>query len=241
MAQAFRVTENETHFNVSRVDAEPVQDGQEYTVKQEDGSYLIRKQEDVSELPTSIALPAYNATVKTALASFRSKRDRTEGVWEALQALSGPNGNGGTGHMVAKTVASPKAKKATAPRKREKASNGATKAERTPKVRSFKEIEPCKKKEDCKPAREGSKVAMLIDLLSQEGGTTIKEIEAKLSKTGRPVNARSWLGHSLRTVHGYGVRAKQVDGQERLFLAFPEGMRKAHPHKSREEDSKKGE
>jgi hypothetical protein len=237
MAHAFRITETgEDKFTVSREEGQAPAEGEEYTVAQEGGGYLVRRREDVGMLPDSIALAAYNATHSKPITRFGNRTARIDHVWDALMALSGPNKEGGNGHMTtkvktkersarkAKAAATPKAKKTA------KAVNG----ERKP--REFKEIEPIGNKDKIKAARAGSKVATLIDLLDQENGTTLKEIETKLSKTGRPVNARSWLGHSLRVVHGYGVKAKQVNGEERLFLACPEGMRKPLPHKSAEEE-----
>lgn len=132
--------------------------------------------------------------------------------------------------MVAKTAVKARGAKKSS-RKGKKV--GVAKGPKQP--RAFKDIPPVKSKNQIKAARAGSKVALLIDLLASEKGTTIKEIEAKLSKSGRPINARSWLGHSLRTVHGYGVKSKTVDGEVRLFLDYPEGMRKPLPHREKDE------
>jgi hypothetical protein len=236
MSQAFRIREQEDGYHVTREDVETPPEGQVIEPKQEDGSYLISKQEDALQLPTNVALSVYNATVTTQVARL-DKRARMEGVWEALQALSGPNSTGGTGHVATKIAVKAGGKS--------QKKSGATRKGKTaasPKEpKAFKPIEPARKKDDIKQAREGTKVALLIDLLSSEKGTTIQEIEAKLSKAGRPIKARSWLGHSLRSVHGYGVKAKMVDGQERLFLDYPEGMRKPLPHKSKEENGKSEE
>jgi hypothetical protein len=200
-----------------------------------DGVYYIRKMEDVADLPPAVALAAYNKCYNTDITKFRDKKIRIQRVWDALNLLSVPTNkpseNGEPGNMATKTKVKAQGKGSKTAKGKTK--NGATKGEREP--RSFKDIEPIKNKDKVKATRAGSKVSILIDLLSRDTGTTAEEIEKTLSKIGRPSKARSWLAFNLRTQLGYGVKAKKVNGEERLFLDFPEGMRKPLPHKSKGE------
>jgi len=75
---------------------------------------------------------------------------------------------------------------------------------------------------EVRAVKAGTKLALLIDELAREEGTTLDLLAAELSRTGSPVDAsgvRSWLSYDLRRA-GYGVRQ---DG-DRLYLVLPEGM-----------------
>jgi len=228
---SFKITETEEAVRVERIEASAEEAQAAFVNNPDEGVYFVRQREDVAMLPNRVAVAVYNATHGTPVVKFTNRATRIDRVWDALMALSSPvnkpKSEGGNGNMATKAATKASAKRARG----SKATNGA-KAER--QARSFKDIEPVKTKAKLKAARAGSKVARLIDLLNKDNGTTIQEIEAKLSETGRPINARSWLGHSLRQVHGYGVKARTVDGKERLFLWLPEDTRKPLDHKSPE-------
>ena len=106
------------------------------------------------------------------------------------------------------------------------AQNG-TETKTEEKTRAYKPVsyEP-KTRDQIKQVKFGTKIATLIDLL--HAGTTIAEIEKVLSTTGKPVNARAWLGYDLRTVAGYGVTD---DGAGNLKLKLPKGMSAPMEHK----------
>ncbi len=86
-----------------------------------------------------------------------------------------------------------------------------------------------KAKEDIRQVKAGTKVARAIELLA--GGVLITVFEAELSKTGRPISARGWLGYDVNKVVGYGV--KSYDSPEGLMvkLVYPKGMTKPLPEK----------
>lgn len=85
-------------------------------------------------------------------------------------------------------------------------------------------IEPVATRDDITAVRSGSKIAKTIDLLAE--GVEFNALRMALGNiTGAYL--RSFLGFSLRTRTGYGV--KTVDGQ--LKLAYPSGMRAPLPHR----------
>lgn len=73
--------------------------------------------------------------------------------------------------------------------------------------------------------REGSKQAMLVDLLSKESGATMSELLRGLSGGNRPwteASVRSGFGWDLKQ-KGYGVHSVFVDGVEVFHLVVPKG------------------
>src|SRR3989442_1024791 len=69
-----------------------------------------------------------------------------------------------------------------------------------------------------KVSRLGTKVAILVDLLSREQGATLGEVAEALSVTGSKVDsaiARSWISFDLK---GPRYRGKTVDGRTHLPL-----------------------
>ncbi len=102
-----------------------------------------------------------------------------------------------------------------------------------PSVRAIKAVDYAPKaKDELKVVRAGTKVATAIDLLSREGGILLSELEAELSKTGKPVSARAWLGYDVKSVVGYGVRSEPTDEGLRVFLVLPKGMKAPLAHKT---------
>ena len=79
-----------------------------------------------------------------------------------------------------------------------------------------------------KASRAGTKVSILVDLLSREGGASLAEVAEALSLTGSRVDiatARSWVSFDLKA-RGYGV--KTVD--DRVHLLLPDGMTSPPAH-----------
>lgn len=108
-----------------------------------------------------------------------------------------------------------------------KAAKPAVTTNRAPKPVDYKP----KLKSEIRAVKAGSKVATAIDLLNQDGGVLLTDLENELSKTGAKVNARAWLGYDVRSVVGYGVRSEQTDEGLRVFLVLPKGMTAPLPHK----------
>ena len=83
------------------------------------------------------------------------------------------------------------------------------------------------------PCREGSKQAILLDMLRRERGATMPELIEALSGGNKPwteVTVRSGFGWDLKN-KGYGVRSTfDADGTERFFLVLPEKFPKIPPH-----------
>lgn len=76
------------------------------------------------------------------------------------------------------------------------------------------------------PCREGSKQAILLDMLSRPNGATMAELIEALSGGNKPwteATVRSGFGWDMKQ-KGYGVRSQfDADGTERFFIVVPEG------------------
>lgn len=76
------------------------------------------------------------------------------------------------------------------------------------------------------PCREGSKQAILLDMLSRPNGATMAELIDALSGGNKPwteATVRSGFGWDMK-LKGYGVRsAFTADGTERFHIVVPEG------------------
>jgi hypothetical protein len=69
---------------------------------------------------------------------------------------------------------------------------------------------------EVRSVKSGTKLASLIDTLAREGGASIEELAAELSRTGSKVDAsgvRSWISYDLKRT---GLGVKQID--DRLYL-----------------------
>lgn len=173
----------------------------------EEGQYLVTEVADLDNIPTDIKLRIFNRTRAKASLKFPSKAAANEMTFEAIKVL----GSGKTRTTTEPTAKAPKAAKEKAPKVAKLVSYPAT---------------------ELKAARKGSKVALMIDLLSQEGGVELTELENQLSKTGKAVNVRSWIGYDLHKMHGYGVRSEHNDkGQVICFLVLPKGVKAPLEHK----------
>ena len=75
--------------------------------------------------------------------------------------------------------------------------------------------------------REGSKQAMLLDILSRPNGATMEELIAGLSGGNKPwteATVRSGFGWDMKQ-KGYGVKSVFAeDGTERFHIVVPEGF-----------------
>lgn len=74
--------------------------------------------------------------------------------------------------------------------------------------------------------REGSKQAVLLDMLSRPNGATMAELIEALSGGNKPwteATVRSGFGWDMK-LKGYGVRSSfDADGTERFHIVVPEG------------------
>lgn len=161
-------------------------------------------------LPRSVQIALFNTGKETKAVKFASADVLAEGAFANLG-------------QAATVMAPAPAKGSTTPK-----SPKAPAVPKAPKLVNY----DAKAKGDIKAVRDGSKVATMIDLLAREKGTTLEELEQKLSATGKPVNARSWLGYDLRTVTGYGVR--EDEKTHRLYIVYPKGMTAPLAHKTAE-------
>jgi hypothetical protein len=168
--------------------------------------FLVKTVEDLKGVDRKVQLALVNATRTTPIKKFADDAAAADAAFQALSARAQPT----------KAKAKAKAEGDAAP--------GAAKG---PKLIDY----PAKDKDAIKQVRAGTKVATAIDLLGQEGGILLSDLEAELSKTGKPVSARAWLGYDVKTVVGYGVRS-EVDGDDlRVFLVLPKGMKAPLAHK----------
>ena len=76
------------------------------------------------------------------------------------------------------------------------------------------------------PCREGSKQAILLDMLARPNGATMAELIEALSGGKKPwteATVRSGFGWDMK-LKGYGVRSSfDADGTERFHIVVPEG------------------
>lgn len=83
------------------------------------------------------------------------------------------------------------------------------------------------------PCREGSKQALLLDVLSTEGGATMDELVAALSGGNKPwteATVRSGFGWDMK-LKGYGVRSVfDEEGTERFVIVLPAGTKGIPAH-----------
>jgi hypothetical protein len=83
------------------------------------------------------------------------------------------------------------------------------------------------------PCREGSKQALLLDVLSREGGATMDELVAALSGGNKPwteATVRSGFGWDMK-LKGYGVRSVfDEEGTERFVIVLPAGTKGIPAH-----------
>ena len=115
----------------------------------------------------------------------------------------------------------------------------APKAEKAPKAKPAASaprrgtginLAPLKKAYAC---REGSKQALLVDLLNRPQGATMAELLVALSGGAKPwkeVTVKSGLNWDMNKVKGYGIRTTKRGDQDCYHLVLPEGMTSPVPH-----------
>ncbi|MFA5510805.1 MAG: DUF3489 domain-containing protein [Candidatus Kapaibacterium sp.] len=115
-------------------------------------------------------------------------------------------------------------RKAEAP-KAKAAAPAKPKAEKAPRARKGTNLLPPGGR--TVPCREGTKQAILLDMLSRPNGATMAELIEALSGGNKPwteATVRSGFGWDMKQ-KGYGVRSQfDADGTERFFIVVPEGF-----------------
>ena len=84
--------------------------------------------------------------------------------------------------------------------------------------------------------REGSKQALLVDLLNRPQGATMAELLEALSGGAKPwkeVTVKSGLNWDMNKVKGYGIRTTKRGDEDCYHLVLPEGMAAPVPHTPR--------
>lgn len=99
------------------------------------------------------------------------------------------------------------------------------------------------------PCREGSKQAILVDMLSRVQGATMPELLKALSGGEKPwleISVKSGMNWDMNKIKGYGIRTTKRAEFDCYHLVLPKGMDKPHPHQplkkspAKTEDKKEG-
>lgn len=81
--------------------------------------------------------------------------------------------------------------------------------------------------------REGSKQAILVDMLSRVQGATMAELLKALSGGEKPwleISVKSGMNWDMNKIKGYGIRTTKRDEFDCYHLVLPKGMDAPHPH-----------
>lgn len=83
------------------------------------------------------------------------------------------------------------------------------------------------------PCREGSKQAILVDMLSRVQGATMDELLKALSGGEKPwleISVKSGMNWDMNKIKGYGIRTTKRAEFDCYHLVLPKGMDAPHPH-----------
>lgn len=83
------------------------------------------------------------------------------------------------------------------------------------------------------PCREGSKQAILVDMLSRVQGATMDELLKALSGGDKPwleISVKSGMNWDMNKIKGYGIRTTKRAEFDCYHLVLPKGMDAPHPH-----------
>ncbi|QIG74992.1 hypothetical protein EVC26_073 [Rhizobium phage RHph_I72] len=204
--------------------------------------YVCESAEDLNQLSGPQAVALYNATAEeldTGLAPvkrFADKQAAAKRLWANLVDLEAARAEKkAEAERVARVEASAKNKPLkikTGPAKATDYPAPAPKARRTAGIN----LKPQKK---VYPCREGSKQAILVDMLSRPEGASMQELIRALAdgKPWKEVTVKSGLNWDMNKVKGYGIRTTFENEYERwlacdfessLSITFPRGF-EGHP------------
>lgn len=169
---------------------------------------------ELTALHNDLAASLGDAAVKR----FATKADAIRRTWAKLQAWKKEKPT-----RLQRVLSEGRAR--PAPKQTKAATKPATKPAKVRKRRGTNLLPTGEPVEAC---REGSKQAILVDMLSREEGATMPELLDALSGGRKPwtePTVRSGFGWDLKH-KGYGVRSRfSADGVERFHLLVPEGQR----------------
>lgn len=84
--------------------------------------------------------------------------------------------------------------------------------------------------------KEGTKQALMVDLLSRPEGATMEELSAALSGGNKPwqeVTVKSGLNWDMNKIKGYGIKTTKRGDVDCYHLVLPAGMTAPVPHTPR--------
>lgn len=176
----------------------------------------------IKSLDTKTLLALYNALVNKSTTKFASREKGEAQTIGAAKVAGAEEVNRILNTLGVKT---PEAAPAPAPKAETPKATPAPKADNKPRAKKGTNLLPpggapvaC---------REGSKQAMLLDLLRAEKGATMEELIAGLSGGNKPwteATVRSGFGWDMKQ-KGYGVKSEfDAEGVERFHVVVPEGF-----------------
>lgn len=207
--------------------------------------YVAASQDDLADLTGPQAVALYNVTAReldtglNEVTRFADKSAASKRLWANLQDLATSR------QEVAARVARVEASAKNVPLKiiSTKARDGAAPANKVdypaparptpPRRGTGINLAPQKKVYAC---REGSKQALLVDLLNRPQGATMAELLEALSGGAKPwkeVTVKSGLNWDMNKVKGYGIRTTKRGDEDCYHLVLPEGMAAPVPHTPR--------
>lgn len=181
---------------------------------------------DLDAMSAAELLPIFNAARKclkmdpiSRFADTKTARRRTDEILKSLKDSGVVDAKPAKADKPAPAKAAPKADKpAPAPA----AKKTAAKVEKTARATRGTNLVP--PGHAPLPCREGSKQALLVDLLSKPNGATMNELLAGLSGGNKPwteASVRAGFGWDMKQ-KGYGVKSEfDADGTERFHLVLP--------------------
>nr|QIG67174.1 DUF3489 domain-containing protein [Rhizobium phage RHph_TM26] len=81
---------------------------------------------------------------------------------------------------------------------------------------------------EAKPCKQGTKQALMIDLLSRPEGATMGELQDAL-KPWKPVTVKSGIYWDVNKLKGYGIKTR-FNGDPHYHLVLPNGLKAPLPH-----------
>lgn len=178
--------------------------------------FLATSAADLEELTGPQAVALYNATVAeldsnlAPVKRFSDKQAAAKRLWANLEDLREDRAKREEVRRILKEEGE-KLRAKSAPAKAPRRNTGIN---LTPKATVY----PCK---------EGTKQAMLVDLLSRPEGATMEELITALSGGNKPwqeVTVKSGLNWDMNKIKGYGIRTSKRGDADCYHLVLPAGM-----------------